>query len=389
MSFSSASKRPTRWWWRFGGATRNSLITGPDRSALDCWGWNPDLETAWSALRRTSSASPGRVTAQERDRWTVQLAGGAVPGRIASASVPGPHPVTGDWVTVQPGPGPADPVSIVAVLPRQSAIARGAAGTGATVQVLAANLDVAWIVEPLDAPLNLRRIERYLAIAWESGAVPELVLTKADLASDPAAAVATLGPVAMGVTVHQVSSERPDTIAALRATLRPGRTVALLGPSGAGKSTLINSLADASVTATGAVRAKDGKGRHTTTRRELFQLPGGALLLDTPGLRELRVLDLDEGLASAFPEIDELAASCRFRDCRHEAEPGCAVLAAAESGGLGRDRLESFRKLRAEAAHAERKANPLARAAAAAVHKTALKTLKRHHPKYQRESGDS
>jgi len=353
--------------------------------SLRTWGWDHDRASALSEMNLPAACQPGRVIGQERDRWIVQFESDRSVARIASASFADPRPVTGDWVIVEPGPETADPLSIVAVLPRRSAFSRGAALTGATEQVLAANIDVAWIVHGLDSPLNLRRLERYLAVAWESGATPGIVLAKADLAADPSAVVSELATVAMGVDVHVVSVERPDSIRELRARLVPGRTVALLGPSGAGKSTLLNALAGVRLAATGAVREGDRKGRHTTTRRELFQIEGGALLLDTPGLRELRVWDLGEGLDHAFPDIDALASACRFRNCRHEQEPGCAVLAAVETGELEADRLRGFRKLRAEAAHAERKANPLARAAEVAKYKAALKTLK-HHPKYRRNT---
>jgi ribosome biogenesis GTPase / thiamine phosphate phosphatase len=186
------------------------------------------------------------------------------------------------------------------------------------------------------------------------------------------------------VSVRVVSVHRPETVHALRAGLMAGRTVVLLGPSGAGKSTLINALASEVLSRTSEVREKDLKGRHTTTGRGLFQIAGGALLLDTPGLRELRVWDMSDGLAQTFPDLSEFAESCRFRDCRHEGEPSCAVRAAVESGRLPAERLASYQKLRAEAAHAERKADPLARAAAVARHKTALKTVK-YHPKYRND----
>jgi ribosome biogenesis GTPase / thiamine phosphate phosphatase len=346
------------------------------------WGW----DDAWTVVAEPlSGARFGRITGQHRDRWDVQLETGPVHGRLIGASFAGARPVTGDWVAVPPGPNPADPVSIAGVLPRRSSLSRGEAGTGAAEHVLAANVDVVWIVHGLDMDPNPRRLERYLAVAWESGAVPELVLTKADLAAAGGVDVAAeLGSIAPGVDVHIVSTEWPESVRALRAQLKPGRTVALVGPSGAGKSSLINALADLPLAATGAVRDVDRKGRHTTTRRELFQIPGGALLLDTPGLRELRVWALEMGLGQAFPEIGALAVACRFRDCRHETEPGCAVLAAVAAGDLDEDRLASFRKLGAEAAYMERRSDPEAQAAAVAKHKTALKTLK-YHPKYRRE----
>jgi ribosome biogenesis GTPase len=350
---------------------------------LSAWGWDDSWAATLAAAKRDQEELPGRVSGQARDRWTVQLEAGPAAARIIGSFV-GPYPVTGDWITVRAGPAPSDPVSIVSVLPRRSAMSRGRAGDGAAEQVLASNIDVIWIVHGLDTAPNLRSLERYLAAAWDSGAVPEIVLTKADLASEPAQAVKDVESVALGVPIHVVSVEIPANVHQLRGHLRPGRTVALLGPSGVGKSTLINALADATLAATGDVRAYDGKGRHTTTTRELFQLPGGVLLMDTPGLREFRVWALDQGLDQAFPDIAELAARCRFRDCRHESEPGCAVLAAADQGRIAADRLASYRKLRAEADYLERKSDPQAHAAAVAKHKTALKTMK-FHQKYRRE----
>jgi len=360
---------------------------------LEQWGWDEALSALAAAAGKAgptaaeqvsaAGSAYGRVIGQDRDRWIVMLEAGQVVARIPTGSFPSASPVVGDWVATRPGPMPADPASIVGVLPRRSAISRGMAGSGATEQVLAANIDVVWIVQGLDAPLNARRIERYLAVAWESGAIPEIVLSKADLARDPAAMVAELATVAMGVNVHVVSAIQAAAVRDLQDTLKPGRTVVLIGPSGVGKSTLLNALAEMPLAATGAVREGDRRGRHTTTRRELFRIGGGALLIDTPGLRELRVWDLSEGLEHAFPEIEELSAACRFRDCRHAVEPGCAVVAAVEAGALDAARLASYRKLAAEADYALRRVDPEARAAAVAKHKTALKTLK-YHPKYER-----
>jgi len=245
--------------------------------------------------------------------------------------------------------------------------------------VLAANVDDVWIVHGLDIPPNLRRLERYLAVAWQSGAVPSIVLTKVDLAEDADEAMEAVRGIAFGVPVHAVSVKDPESIGRLKALLARGRTVVLLGPSGVGKSTLVNLLSELEVAVTGEVRTVDRKGRHTTTRRQLFPVAGGALVIDTPGLRELRVRDLDEGLERAYPDIEELAEHCRFADCRHEAEPRCAVLAAVESGELPAERLESYRKLRGEVAYLERRSDPRARKAALSDHKTALKTMRFHH----------
>lgn len=351
---------------------------------LTDWGWDEQLATALAALAPGPLASPARVVGQDRNRWSVRLETGVQAARITSTSFAGPYPVTGDWVVVEPGPAAADPLSLIAVLPRRSAISRGAPGTRLAEQVLAANVDAVWILHAVDAPPNLRRLERYVAAAWESGAMPRIVLTKGDLVAAPEQVVAEVAAVVIGVAVSAVSTRDAASLDALKSELEPGRTYALLGPSGAGKSTLLNALADANLAATGEVREFDGKGRHTTTRRELFRISGGALIMDTPGLRELRIWLVDDGLSQTFPEIDDLARSCRFRDCEHASEPGCAVIAAAEQGALDPERLASFRKLRAEAAYLERKYDPEANAAAVAKHKTAMKTLK-HHPKYRRE----
>ena len=297
----------------------------------------------------------------------------------------GPTPVTGDWVVAARGPCEVDPWSIQAVLPRRSAVTRGSAGHGRGEQILAANVDRLWIVHSLESAPNPRRLERYLAVAWESGASPELVLSKSDLADDVEGALSVARRVALGVPLWVVSTADRGSLKEIRSSLGRGATVALLGPSGAGKSTLVNELAGEEVAATGEVREGDKKGRHTTTARQLIRIHNGALLLDTPGLRELRVLALDEGLDHAFPEIDALAGQCRFRDCTHEAEPGCAVLRAVEEGRLSGERLASFKKLQAEVAAELRRSDPRARKAALAETKTALKTLKRHHHKYRRE----
>jgi len=345
------------------------------------WGWD-DQWAQQAAQLGADSSKIARVVGQERASWTVRTNSGPETARVTSASHTDHYPVVGDWVIAEPGPMPTDPWSILAVFPRRSCISRGEPGTGKSEQILAANVDKVWVVHGLDLAFNPRRIERYLALVWEGGALPEIILTKADLADDVEARVSQVETVSVGVPVRVVSSKDSESVETLRNTLEPGSTVSLLGPSGVGKSTLVNLLSDATVAETGEVRSSDRKGRHITTRRDLYRIPGGALLLDTPGIRELRVWLLDDGLHHAFPDIEELARDCRFRDCRHEGEPDCAVQKALESGDLDPERLSSFKKLSAEAAYETRKTDPRARAAAVSEWKTAMKTLK-HHPKYK------
>jgi len=349
--------------------------------ALREWGWD-DQWAQQAAQLGADSSKAARIVGQDRASWTVRTHSGPVTARVPSASCRGENPAVGDWVVAEPGPMPTDPWSILAVFPRRSCISRGVAGTGKSEQVLAANVDKVWVVHGLDLEFNPRRLERYLAVVWDSGAAPEIILSKSDLADDLEAWVSQVETVSVGVPIRVVSAKDSESIHTLRNTLNPGSTVTLLGPSGVGKSTLVNLLSEAAVATTGEVRSGDRKGRHITTRRELYRIPGGALLLDTPGMRELRVWLLDEGLGHAFPDIESLAHGCRFRDCRHEGEPDCAVQGALESGDLDPERLSSFKKLRAEAAYETRKTDPRARAAAVSEWKTAMKTLK-HHPKYR------
>jgi ribosome biogenesis GTPase / thiamine phosphate phosphatase len=292
------------------------------------------------------------------------------------------YPAVGDWVTVADG---QDPAVIVAVLPRRSAFVRSAAdatrrsaGNLADEQVLAANVDVAFLVAGLDHDFNLRRLERYLSVAWSSGVRPVIVLNKADVALDLDDRLLAVESIAPAVPIVVLSALTGDHIADLAPYLAPSQTAVVLGSSGVGKSTLVNALLGEQRQTTAAVRADDSRGRHTTTHRELFELPGGALLIDTPGIRALEIAGADEGVDTAFEDIADLALRCRFSDCRHEGEPGCAVRAALGDGRLSADRLASHRKLERELAHAERKGDARARAAEVKRWKSVHKALSRH-----------
>ena len=304
---------------------------------------------------------PGRVGRVDRGRVTVHTADGPTPAlvRLPAGSELEDQPTTGDWVGLERRPD-GDVVRVV--LPRSSAIVRKAAGERSDAQVMAANLDHVLVAVPFETRVNLSTIERYLVVAWESGAQPLVVLTKCDLAYDPDATRAEVETAAPGVDVHVVSAETGEGVDVLAAVLSGG-TTALVGQSGAGKSTLVNVLAGEEVQLVSGTR-QDGKGRHTTTARELIALTGGGVLIDTPGLRSIGLHDDGEGVALTFPDVEELIAACRFADCAHETEPGCAVQAALASGELDERRWHSWGKLQREAAWIAMRTDPAARAAA-------------------------
>ena len=309
---------------------------------------------------------PGRVLVQQRGQYDIVTDTGElvaeISGKLARDAVEGGLPVVGDWVAVavREEEGAA---TIHAVLPRRTGFARKAAGQDQTMQVVAANVDIALLVAALNADFNPRRLERYLAAARQSGATPVIVLTKADLLDGGAEAVEAARAVALEVQVLAVSAITGQGMDELRAMLAPGVTALLVGSSGAGKSTLVNALAGSARMAVGDIREGDSRGRHTTTHRELVLLPSGALILDTPGMRELGLLDAEEGVAATFEDIEALALTCKFRDCAHGSEPGCAVRAALEAGTLDRGRWLSYDKLGRELAFVDRKEDRFAREA--------------------------
>jgi ribosome biogenesis GTPase / thiamine phosphate phosphatase len=334
---------------------------------LKSYGWSDALQHDFQPFA-AQGLVPARVIVQQRNLYRLMAETGEIEGRIsgrfAHEAADGGYPVTGDWVAAELKGGAA---VIAQVLPRRTVFTRMAAGTAKDRQVVAANVDVALLAASLNADLNLRRLERYLATAYESGAGPIILLTKADACAEPDELIAGVEAIAFGVPVLAVSVRTGQGLAALSALLEPGKTAVLLGSSGVGKSTLVNALAGAERMATREIREDDAHGRHTTTHRELILLPSGALILDTPGMRELALWDAEAGVAAAFAEttaqVEALAQGCRFRDCAHDREPGCAVRAALADGSLDAERWASFQKLRRELAFAVRKEDPLAAAA--------------------------
>ena len=337
-----------------------------DAASIDGLGWDAGWAAAFEPFA-DEGHRPARVVAVHRETSVVRDADGDRPAGVSgafrfAALAASDFPTVGDWVALD-----ANGV-IAAIVPRRSAFRRVAADAsrrGAGLddeQVMAANIDTALLVAGLDNDFNLRRIERYLAVAWSSGIDPVVVLNKSDLADDVDGRLVAIDAIAPGVPAVPVSARTGAGLESLRAHLRPGATAAILGSSGVGKSTLVNVLLGEERQATAAVRADDSRGRHTTTHRELFELPWGALLVDTPGIRALEVLGAEAGVDVAFDDIASIAAGCRFGDCRHEGEPGCAVRAALADGRLSTERLASHRKLEREVARLARESDPRARA---------------------------
>ncbi|MFP4281793.1 MAG: ribosome small subunit-dependent GTPase A [Opitutales bacterium] len=323
-------------------------------------GWSSPWADRFQSLPPAPDWQPARVIRQDRGVYTVMIESGpsfaAPSGRLLNETTdPLALPAVGDWVALEAREGDA-PGRLHAVLPRQSRFVRKVAGRRSAPQLVAANVDRLFLVTGLDENFNLRRIERYLLVASQSGAEPVIVLNKLDLCADPESTLEAVAAIAGGAPVIALSATRGDGVDALRTFLRPAQTAAVLGSSGVGKSTLLNALLGEARQLVQANRADDHRGRHTTTARELFILPDGSLLIDTPGMRELGLVAEAGTDDPSFALIDELASACRFRDCQHGEEPGCAVRAAIAAGTLEAAQLEHWRRLRREQAVAARQA---------------------------------
>jgi ribosome biogenesis GTPase len=357
-------------------------MSTPDEAAvarLAALGWGEPFVTSFRA-HADSGRRPGRVVAEDRGLYLVATATGDVAASISgrlrfqATDDPGTWPAVGDWVALD---ARQDGGTIHAVLARRSAFSRLAAGKETRTQVIGANVDVVFIVTSLNHDFNVRRLERYLAAAWESGARPVVVLSKADLAEDLDHSLLAAESVAPGVPILIVSAVDGTGLDEVRSHLAPGRTLAVVGSSGVGKSTLINALAGRELQAVAEIRLGDGRGRHTTIRRELVRLDDGALVLDTPGMREF-ALDDEDGVSASFADLEAIASACRFGDCAHRSEPGCAVLAATRDGTLAPGRVDAYVKLSREAAHAERRHDALARIAERRRWKVIHKSVQAH-----------
>ena len=322
---------------------------------IEDYGWSDALRLAFEPHARAGYL-PGRIVVQRREANLVVTDQGhlsaRLSGRLRHEAREGGHPAAGDWVALSANAGEGT-ATLHAVLPRRTAFVRRAADSVQTLQVIAANIDVVFVVTSLNADLNPRRLERFLAAAWQSGARPVVVLTKADLCEQSEDQAAEIARLAAGCPVLSVSAREGVGLGGLMDHISSGQTCVLIGSSGVGKSTLVNALLGEERMATQDIRASDARGRHTTSYRQLVLLPGGGLILDTPGIREVGLVDADEGLGTVFDDIERLAQDCRFSDCRHGTEPGCAVRGALDGGLLDADRWSHFQKLSQEVTAAQ------------------------------------
>ncbi len=333
---------------------------------LQSLGWNSQCDNQFTSYNEHGYI-PGRISRENRNNYEILCPAGQFIGELSGkfihqAQDRGDYPVVGDWVAIVPQNGNNRAI-IHAVLPRKSQFSRKAVraggnpdGKGRTEeQILAANIDTVFLINGLDHDFNLRRIERYTSIAWDSGANPVIVLNKADLCPDIDEVISQVESVAFGIPVRSVSAIEGSGVEQLHQFLETGKTVAFLGSSGVGKSTLINALAGEEKMKTTEVRDDDSKGRHTTTHRQMIILDSGGIVIDTPGMRVLKAWDDDDGISRTFSDIEEIAASCRFNDCQHQTEPGCAIQQGLADGSIDPKRYGSYLKLLKEIAHLERR----------------------------------
>jgi len=356
--------------------------------SLEKLGWSDFFSSQYEQL--DLHVAPARVAEENREMYRLLSVDGEFMAEVSGKlrheiSGRADFPAVGDWVLASTRKSESR-ATIHRVLGRKSKFSRKIAGKKTEEQIVAANVDVVFLVSSLNSEFNLRRIERYVTLAWESGAQPVIVLNKCDLCENAEGFRNEAEGAAMGVRVILASAFRGDGVAEIRELMQTSgeeneavKTAALLGSSGVGKSSLINAVLGTEQLDTGAVRDGDDKGRHTTTTRQLIVVPGGGVLIDTPGMRELQLWDAAEGIAQALGEIEELATKCKFRDCKHEAEPGCAVRAAVETGDLDAERLESFHKLGREEKHVAAKLDDAVRAAQTKELKKMMKNVNRFY----------
>lgn len=352
-------------------------------------GWNDAFAAAF-APHAAEGCVPARVTLELKGFFEVTGEDGARLGEVTgkfihAARTAADYPAIGDWVAVTPQPGEETRAAIHAVLPRRTKFSRKAAGEQVVEQVVAANVDTVFLVSALDGNYHLHRLERYLAAAWASGAQPVVLLNKADVNDDTAAILAEIAGIAPNVPVHIVSAQTRRGLKALAPYLQPGRTIALLGSSGVGKSTLINRLVGERVQDTQEVREADNKGRHTTTQRELLVAPSGVIVIDTPGMREIQPWDAGLGITAAFDDVAAIAARCKFRDCTHTVEPGCAIRAALADGSLPAERWQAYQRMQRASAHEVRRVSRDAQLRQKVDFKKLTKQLRR---RVEEKSGD-
>jgi len=352
--------------------------------SLKDYGWDPTWAEKLEHFPEQRGV-PARVLSEHRSAYQVHTGDVELKAKAAGRLYHAPFrqtelPAVGDWVVLDTDSSSSSAI-IRGVLPRKSTFSRKVAGKHSNEQIMATNLDTVWIVTTFGADLNPARLERYVALVTESGAKPVIILAKADLIAETESTLISIQERIHEVPLYAVSSKSQIGLEALHKYISPGQTIALLGSSGVGKSTLINHFVGHELLHTASVREKDGKGRHTTTHRELILLPSGGCLIDTPGMRELQLWRKDDNLDKSFADIDTLAADCRFSDCSHESEPGCAVNQAVESGHISEERIRNYKKLKMELSYLERKAD----AGAERAEREKWKAVSKEQRRYSRE----